>query len=168
MLKFWDVFEEMAGGLLLLGAVLLVFGQIVARTVFGFGVSGLYELATYCAVCSVFLTSSIAIKNNLHIRIDILANVVPPRVAFALEILVLLVMGLVSAALCWSGVVLVEESLMLNEWTLGTISLPVWALQLVLPVASGLMCLRTAQRVWRVARAGTRSFRHESAGLETI
>ena len=81
MSRYWDLFEEQAGGLFLLLAVLLVFGQIVARAVFSVGISGLYELATYCAIYSVFLTSSIAIKNNVHIRIDLLANVVKPAQA---------------------------------------------------------------------------------------
>lgn len=168
MIKFWDVFEEQAGGVFLLLSVFLVFGQIVARTVFGFGVSGLYELATYCAIYSVFLTSSLAIKNNLHIRIDLLANVLSPRHAFWLEVVALLLMAIVSAALCWSGVLLVKESHMLGDRTLGTISLAVWTIQLILPLAGALMLLRTMQRLWIVVRQGRLSFRSEVGELEFL
>lgn len=166
--RLWDFFEEQAGGLFLLLAVLLVFGQIVSRSVFGLGVSGLYELATYCAVCSVFLTSSLAIKNNVHIRIDILANMVSPRKAYWLELVVMLVLLVVSAAIAWSGYLVVDESLMLGERTIGTIELPVWALQLILPLAGGLMVLRTLQRLSSLLRRGPAQFHHESSELDVI
>lgn len=166
--RLWDFFEEQAGGLFLLLAVLLVFGQIVSRSVFGLGLSGLYELATYCAVCSVFLTSSLAIKNNVHIRIDILANMVSPRKAFWLELVVVIVLLAVSAAIAWSGVLLVDESLMLGDRTIGTIELPVWAMQLILPLAGGLMVLRTLQRFWTLVRRGPAQFKLESSELDVI
>lgn len=166
--RLWDFFEEQAGGLFLLLAVFLVFGQIVSRSVFGLGISGLYELATYCAVCSVFLTSSLAIKKNVHIRIDILANMVSPRKAFWLELVVMLVLFAVSAAIAWSGYLVVDESLMLGERTIGTIELPVWVLQLILPLAGGLMVLRTLQRLWSLLRGGPAQFRHESSELDVI
>lgn len=164
MTKFWDVFEEQAGGLFLLLAVLLVFGQIVARAVFGIGVSGLYELATYCAIYSVFLTSSVAIKNNVHIRIDLLANVVSARRAFWLEIVAMLIVAVVSGALCWSGVLLVQESHMLGDRTIGTISMAVWVIQLILPIAGALMLLRALQRMWTLVRTGPSQYKVGSAG----
>lgn len=154
MTRYWDLFEEQAGGIFLLLAVLLVFGQIVARSVFDFGVSGLYELATYCAIYSVFLTSSVAIKNNIHIRIDLLANVVSQRRAFWLEIVAMFIVAVVSGALCWSGVLLVKESHMLGETTIGTISMAVWMIQLILPIAGALMLLRSLQRLWMLAKTG--------------
>lgn len=168
MSKYWDLFEEQAGGLFLLLAVLLVFGQIVARAVFSVGISGLYELATYCAIYSVFLTSSIAIKNNVHIRIDLLANVIKPQHAFWLELLVMTLVALVSAALCWSGVLLVQESWMLGDRTIGTISMAVWVIQLILPLAGALMCLRAVQRFLLVARWGRHAYRLETNELEFL
>jgi C4-dicarboxylate transporter, DctQ subunit len=168
MTRYWDLFEEQAGGLFLLLAVLLVFGQIVARTLFSVGISGLYELATYCAIYSVFLTSSIAIKNNIHIRIDLLANIVKPRHAFWLELLTMLLIAVVSAALCWSGVLLVQESLMLGDRTIGTISMAVWTIQLILPMAGFLMFMRALQRFWLIARRGPHNFRLEASELEFL
>lgn len=161
MTRYWDLFEEQAGGLFLLLAVLLVFGQIVARFVFGFGVSGLYELATYSAIYSVFLTSSVAIKNNTHIRIDLLANIISQRHAFWLEVVTMLIVGVVSAALCWSGILLVKESHMLGDQTIGTISVAVWAVQLILPIAGALMLLRTLQRLWLLVRTGPSRYKSD-------
>lgn len=168
MTRYWDLFEEQAGGLFLLLAVLLVFGQIVARAVFSVGISGLYELATYCAIYSVFLTSSIAIKNNVHIRIDLLANVIKPQHAFLLELLAMTLVAIVSAALCWSGVLLVQESWMLGDRTIGTISMAVWVIQLILPLAGALMFLRAIQRFLLVARRGAPAYRLESNELEFL
>lgn len=168
MTRYWDFFEEQAGGLFLAMAALLVFGQIVARTLFGVGISGLYELATYCAIYSVFLTSSMAIKNNIHIRIDLLANIVSTSHAYWLEIITLLLMAVVSAALCWSGVLLVQESLMLGERTIGTISFSVWAIQLILPLAGALMFMRIVQRFVALVRGGPAAFKAEVNELEFL
>jgi C4-dicarboxylate transporter DctQ subunit len=160
MSKIWDLFEEQAGGLFLLVAVLLVAGQIVGRSLFGFGVSGLYEIATYCAVYSVFFTTSLAIKQNAHIRIDILNAIVSPGKAFLLELFAMVVLAVVSGFIAYSGWLVVEESHMLNEQTLGTISMPVWAIQLILPISGGLMFMRSVQRFAYLVKQGPANFRH--------
>lgn len=168
IVKYWDLFEEQVGGMFLFLAVALVFGQIVARTVFNFGISGLYETATYCAIYSVFLTSSIAIKTNIHIRIDILSNIVGAKWAFLLEMIALAIVLFVSVALCYSGVILVQESVMLGDRTLGTVSMPLWSIQLILPVAGLLMALRAIERGIHLLRKGAANFKAEVNELEFL
>ena len=106
LLNLWDQFEAQVGGLFLFISVLLVFLLIVLRSL-SIGVSGLYEIATFCMIFSVMLTASLGIKRNIHVRIDILSNVVPATVGFALEIGAMLIVLIVAAylsysAICWS------------------------------------------------------------------
>ena len=116
LLNLWDQFEAQVGGLFLFISVLLVFLLIVLRSL-SIGVSGLYEIATFCMIFSVMLTASLGIKRNIHVRIDILSNVVPATVGFALEIGAMLIVLIVAAYLSYSGYLLVEESLLLGDST---------------------------------------------------
>lgn len=154
LLKLWDRMEEQVGGLFLLAAVLLVFGQIVLRAVFGIGISGIYELAAFCSTFSVFLTASLGVRRNTHIRVDLVSNLVPRKVAYALEVLVQILMLAVALCLSYSGYLLVEESLMLGDHTTGTIEVPMWVPQLIMPVAGMLITLRALQRLLLLARGG--------------
>ena len=101
LLNLWDQFEAQVGGLFLFISVLLVFLLIVLRSL-SIGVSGLYEIATFCMIFSVMLTASLGIKRNIHVRIDILSNVVPATVGFALEIGAMLIVLIVAAYLSYS------------------------------------------------------------------
>ena len=138
----WDKFEAQIGGLFLFISVLLVFLLIVMRLL-SIGVSGLYEIATFCMIFSVMLTASLGIKRNIHVRIDILNNIVPPAVGFLLEISAMLIVLIVAASLAYSGYLLVEESLLLGDSTLGTVQVPMWIPQLIMPIGGALMTLRT-------------------------
>ncbi len=165
LLRFWDRMEEQVGGLFLLAAVLLVFTQIVLRAGFGIGISGIYELAAFCSTFSVFLTASLGVRRNSHVRVDLLSNIVPRKVAFALELGVQALMLGVCLCLLYSGYLLVEESLMLGDHTTGTIEVPMWIPQLIMPIAGALLTLRTVQRIVRLLREGTAAAAHSAAEL---
>ena len=154
LLRLWDGFEEQVGGLFLFAAVLLIFAQIVLRAVFSIGISGMYELATFCSTFSVFLTASLGIKKNAHVRVDIVSRIVSPRGALVLEYLVQLTMLAVSLALLYAGYLLVEESLILGDHTTGTIQIPMWAPQLIMPIAGFLLTARTLQQIFVLIRTG--------------
>ncbi|MBJ3774149.1 TRAP transporter small permease [Acuticoccus mangrovi] len=144
--------EEQAGGLFLFVAVALVFAQIVLRVVFNIGISGVYELATFSATFSVLLTASLGVKRNTHVRVDILRNLLSRRGALVLETVVQVLMLTVSLALLYSGWLLVDESLLFGDHTTGTIEIPMWAPQLIMPIAGALLTLRTLQRILSLIR----------------
>ena len=165
ILKFWDSFEEQAGGLFLLLAVLLVFVQIVLRAGFGIGLSGIFEFAAFCSTFSVFLTASLGVKRNTHIRVDLISNIVPRRIAFAIEIVVQMLMLVVSLTLLYAGYLLIEESILLGEHSMGTIDIPMWIPQLIMPLAGLLLTLRTIERFVHLIRAGVSSIEPASSEL---
>ena len=164
VLRFWDRFEEQVGGLFLLAAVLLVFGQIVLRAGFGIGLSGIYELAAFCSTFSVLLTASLGVKRNTHIRVDLLSNMLPVKIAFAIEVAVQALMLAVSLGLVYAGYLLIEESILLGERSLGTIEVPMWIPQLVMPLAGLLLALRSVERIVHLVRGGIAAI--EPAGSE--
>jgi C4-dicarboxylate transporter DctQ subunit len=167
ILGLWDKFEAQVGGLFLFISVLLVFLLIVMRLL-NIGVSGLYEIATFCMIFSVMLTASLGIKRNIHVRIDILNNIVPPAVGFLLEIAAMLIVLIVAAYLTYSGCLLVEESLLLGDSTLGTVQVPMWIPQLIMPIGGALMTLRTIERLFFIISAGQAAVQNASAETHAL
>lgn len=145
--------EDQLGGLLLLVASILVFTQIVIRF-FGINLSGLYEIATFCALWSVFFTAGVGIQRNIHVRVDVIVMACPPRPAFVLKLASDLVVIIVTAVLCYSGYLLVEESLLFGDTTLGIISVPMWIPQLIMPLGGVLMLAHGIARFVATMRAG--------------
>lgn len=139
--------EEQLGGLLLLVSVLLIVLQVLLRAVIGFGMSGIYELATFCVIWSIILTAGLGIRRNVHVRVDILMHMVPDRIAFVLENIICLTMGVIGVALIYSGWLLVDESLTFRDATLGTIRIPMWIPQSIVPIGGLLVVFHTIGRL---------------------
>lgn len=144
--------EDQIGGLLLLASVSLIFIQIVLRATIGFGISGVYELATFCMLWSVLITVGLGISRNVHVRVDVLMRIVPARVALVMELLIGVSVGLIGLALVYTGWLLVDESLTFGDSTLGTIRIPMWIPQLIMPISGLLILIHSAIRllgIWR-------------------
>ncbi len=66
-------------GLLLVGMVVLVFGQVVFREAFKVGVHWLYELALFFQVSLVFMGVPVLVHKKGDIAITVLTDAVAPR-----------------------------------------------------------------------------------------
>jgi len=155
LLRSIETVAEQFGGLLLLVATVLVTMQIVLR-LFGIGVSGLYDIATFCALWSVFLTAGVGIQRNIHVRVDVIVMMCSPGVAFLLNTISSIAVVIMTAILCYSGYVLVDESLLFGDSTLGMISVPMWIPQLIMPVGGGLMLLHGLAHLANILKTGPR------------
>jgi len=138
------------------------------RSVFSIGISGMYEIATFCMIFSVMLTASLGIKQNIHVRIDILSKIVPPSVAFALELVAMAIVLIVAAYLTYSGLLLVDESLLLGDSTLGVIRVPMWIPQLIMPIGGLLMTLRAIERILFLVSTGSLSSTEASSDVHLV
>lgn len=145
ILRAVDVIEDNCGGIFITVAVFLITLQILLRVIFGSGISGLTEIATFCAIWSVFFVAGVGIKRNAHVRVDILVRIVPPKVALIIECIIAILTILVSLAFLVSGWLLVEESIAFGDSTLGTIRVPMWWAQAVMPIGGALMLIHSVR-----------------------
>ena len=150
-LKGVEWIEDQLGGVLLLVAAVLVFVQIVLRAC-NLSLSGLYEIAAFCALWSVFLTAGVGIQRNIHVRVDVVLMICPPRLAHTLNLISSLLVCSICAVLLYSGYLLVEESLMFGDTTLGMISIPMWIPQLIMPIGGFLMLVHAVAHLVMTAQ----------------
>lgn len=142
----WDKFELFVGGLFLTAAVVLIVWEIVGRSVFSHSMVGADEIAAYAVIWSVFFTASMAVKKNLHVRIDVIFTVVPPAAARYIDMVGTVLSAMFTAYLAWSGLALVRESLMLGEVTMTMLRLHLWIPHLIVPIGGVLLTVRLVQR----------------------
>ncbi|MFT6642156.1 MAG: C4-dicarboxylate transporter DctQ subunit, partial [Flavobacteriaceae bacterium] len=77
----------MIGGLLA-SASLILFANVVARYVFNWGVPWAEELVRYEIIWMVFIGGSVAVRKGIHIGIDILATVSPPKTQTVIHLVI--------------------------------------------------------------------------------
>ncbi len=151
LLRITTFIEDQLGGLFLLFAAGLVFLQILVRAA-GYSVGGLYEVAAFCAIWSIFLTAGVGIQRNIHVRVDILLLICPPAIAKTLRITSALAMIVMAGGLLFSGVLLVDESLTFGDRTLGTVRIPMWIPQIIMPLGGLLMLIHALVHLVEVLR----------------
>lgn len=97
--KLWWKLEDCISVFGMVGFGVLIMIQIVVRA-FGFtGITWLEEFSRYMFIISTFIGCSQAVKNNEHMVMDMLYNVLPARVGQLLQCIVHLMMALFAAVL---------------------------------------------------------------------
>ena len=153
--RAWDVVEMTIGGLFLTAAVLIVMTEVINRTFLMRSTMGAAEIASYAVIWSVLFTASIAVKNNAHVRIDILLNIVPTKLARILDAIGTLIALAFTLYLTYSGWALVDESRMLREVSMTSLRTPLWIPQLIMPIGGLLLSVRLLQRFLLIVRSPT-------------
>ncbi len=139
--------EEAAIGVLLLVASFVLFANVVARYGFNHGFPWAEELTRYAIVWMVFIGASLAASRGAHISVDVLWRLVGDRPARRiLAIGVDLLCVLLSLAMVVFGWDLVAQAREFGQVT-PSLQVPLWAVQLAVPVGGGLMALRFGQRL---------------------
>lgn len=150
-----DTIETVFGGVFLLLAVMLVSAEITVRTFFSTSIVGAEQIASFLIMWSLFFAASHAISRNRHVRVDILRNLLTARPRWAFEIVIALCMLIFTVYLTYSGYLLILESRMLGEETIGLVTIPFWIPQLVTMFGGAFMTVRVLQRLYRLISTGT-------------
>ena len=147
--------ERVLAGVLLFIAVALTTLEIVLRNLFGTSIVGVEQIAVFLIAWSVFFGAAFGVARNIHVRVDVLQMLMPPRVRLASELIGWTGALLFSIALVISGWVLVEETHLLGDMTMGLLRIPMWIPQLVMPIAGLLLSVRIVERIVLTIRRGT-------------
>ena len=134
----YDNFEER----LLIGSlffnVLLIFSQILMRTIFNYSLSWTEELSRYIFIWQTWLGTSIALKYKQHIRVEILINLLNKKI---LEILVNLIWISFSIFLLYAGSLLCKSMITRNVLSSG-MRIPLALIYSCLPISSLIVLTR--------------------------
>lgn len=154
----------MIGGLLA-SASLILFANVVARYVFNWGVPWAEELVRYEIIWMVFIGGSVAVRKGIHIGIDILATVSPPKTQTVIHLVINAISLLFCVFLTVIGFDLISQTKMSGQ-VAPALQVPIWIVQMAIPIPIGgsLMALRFLQRLISVWRDGVSDAQLEDLG----
>jgi len=150
VLRVVTLLENSFLALLLLSMILLSFLQVVLRNLADAGYVWIDPLLRHLVLWVGFLGALLATRTGRHINIDALTRVLSPRAVR--------VAGILTNTLAFVVCLLVSNAcmkLVREEWLAGThgfLHVPVWILQLVMPLALFGMAVRFLGRATHAAR----------------
>ncbi|HQU16039.1 MAG TPA: TRAP transporter small permease [Gammaproteobacteria bacterium] len=128
--------------------VILSFAQILARNLFNTGLPGTDILLRYLVLVVAFFGAILAVREQRHIRLDVLSTLMPLSWRHHLQIFFHGVSAVVCGALGWAAVRYWREewhyAMPGDRWTA--------ALSVVLPVSLALLSFHFLLRAWIEAR----------------
>lgn len=150
--------ERAVIGFLLIAASFILFVNVIARYGFNSGFTWAEEATRYAIVWMVFVGSSVAAKNGVHIGVDVLIRMLAGRPAQRYIVAAVgVICVLFSIFLVIFGASLAAHAYEVNQVT-PAMHAPLWVVQSAVTVGGILMTLRFAQRLvadWRGHTPGT-------------
>lgn len=133
----------------MLGIAGLILAEIFCRTVLNVSLSFAWEYAAYFFAVSIFLAAAFALRTGGYVRVMLLSQSVPPRLAYWLDVAATVAGTLVAGVLAWS-----LTSFAARSWVSGSTSATIDETPLVYPQAAMAFgaALLTLQLVARALR----------------
>lgn len=138
--------DTLIAALLLSGAVIICV-NVVLRYVFSGGLVWAAEFVRYEIIWMVFIGGSVAVRKGIHIGVDVALHVLPPMGQRILRSAVDVICILFCLALVIYGAELTRQTQAFGQLT-AAMQVPMWTVQLAVPIGAGLMLLRFGQRLW--------------------
>jgi C4-dicarboxylate transporter DctQ subunit len=143
MLRLVDRLETFGMAFFFSAALVVGVGQVVARYVFNLGVVWSEEAFVKFTVWACLIGAARAVRDGLHVRVDLFLDRLAPPLRSAAEMLNLAINLAFCAVMLWAALGYLEFLL-----TVGTThvesGVPEWVAYLVTPVFLALMCVRYA------------------------
>ena len=143
--------ENVLAALALGGASLLACLQVILRYLFDYTIFWSEEATIYLLILSTFIGAVITLRHNEHVSVDVLSFVFGERGKRALAVLSALLVVAYCAIFGAYAWILVTEPAALRIVT-PALRLPLWLVELSLPIGLTLMFLRALEMLYRSAR----------------
>ncbi|MED4352833.1 TRAP transporter small permease [Schinkia azotoformans] len=163
-LKNLEKVEELIAGLLFIGGVVVSLYGVFMRYVVNAPASWVTEVHEFLLVWSIFLGFGMALKDNRHISVELVYDLLPKGLKRILSTIANLIGGAYSIYLAYSSVELITLSNVQDIKTID-VGIPIWITYLVLPIGMGLLGLYFFAKAYRAARGDKKELMGE---VETL
>ena len=135
---------------LVVGIAGLILAEIFCRTVLNLSLSFAWEYAAYFFAVSILLGAAFALRTGGHVRVMLLSQSIPPRLAYWLDVAATLAGTMIAGVLAWAHTAFAARS-----WVSGSTSATIDETPLVYPQAAmafgaALLTLQLAARLVRL------------------
>jgi TRAP-type C4-dicarboxylate transport system permease small subunit len=151
LVNFYNKFEEYTLVLSLIITVIVIFIQVIARYVFNSSLSWSEEFSRYLFIWQTWLGASVALRDDKHIRLEILDNKFGPNGKNAMIIIADILWLAFDIFLIFNGTELVTKQLMRGTRSAG-IGIPLAFVYASLPFSSFIIGLRLMGDIIRTCK----------------
>lgn len=140
LFKWLDHIEEGLAGVLFIGGVVVSLYGVFTRYILNAPETWITEIFEFLLTWSIFIGFGLALKDNRHIQVEILFDMLPKGLKRIVATISNLIGGGFSFYLAYSSIELITIS---KEQGIKTIDvgIPIWISYLVLPIGMGLLGL---------------------------
>lgn len=141
----WAWFETMLVSACLSVMVLMVLCQIFLRNFFNSGITGGDAFVKHMVLWVAFIGAGLATRRDRHIRIDLASRFLGGRAQQAAQVLVSLFSIVICLVLLHAAIEFVAFEYR-QQMTLPFMGIPVWIMEIVIPIGFGSIALRMGVR----------------------
>ncbi len=122
--------------------MLLTTTDVVLRYVFNSPIQDSFQLSQFMMVGIVFLGIPYMQSIRGHVTVEFLTSRLSPRARSILTIFGLLIGLFIYAIVTWKSGSYAWSSWKINEYTMGIIHYPLWPAKFMVPIGTGILCVR--------------------------
>jgi C4-dicarboxylate transporter, DctQ subunit len=149
-LATWDWIERTLVGALGAFALVIAAVQVFGRYIDPAGaITWAEEVIVYVAVWAVMIISSQLVRNDGHVRPDLVLRLLPPQVQRWVEVFNCLIALSFTFGMIWYGWDVVNGALSLDQRSSTDLQFPMWIYYTALPTGGALMFIRYIMRLVR-------------------
>jgi len=145
--RYLALFENTIVGTLIMYSSLMLFAQIIARSVFNYSFSWAEESVRYAIIWMVFMASSIAFRQNAHISIDVLKQILPNSLQVPFQTLICIICLMTTLLLAWFGWELSSRMMAFGQVS-SAMEAPMYLFYLSIPISSVFMSIRIIESIF--------------------
>ena len=142
-----------ASGLFVVAGVMLTY-EVVARYFFTKPTSWAAELSQMCLIWGACLAMASLLAKRQHIQVDALVQLLPEGVIRWVDVLVLMIVGVFAAVVTWYGFAIFHDSFVRGRTTGSLLNIPIWIVELAVPVGFCMLTLQSAVEIKRTLSGG--------------
>ncbi len=149
VLRLWDTVERWIIGVLGTVALVICLWQIVGRYISNdLALVWGEELSVYVIIWGALLTASSLVRDDGHVRADLIIRLLRPERQRAIEIFNCAVAVVFCAGLAWYGWLVTYDAYDIGEKSMTSLAFPMWVYYASLPTTAVLMTVRYVIRLY--------------------
>lgn len=129
--------------------IVLIFGQVLARYVFGNPSSWTEELSRHLMIWGAFMGAALAYRRGAHMGVDLLINIMPAAVKKITQAAVHVGIGGFSIFLFTMGLQIVQKTMMQFS---SALRIPMGYIYLAIPVGAALMVVFCLEQLYNLIK----------------
>ncbi len=149
--KFWTVFDRTIGVMMAVSSALVVLiaiavtFDVLMRYLFSKTYAGLFEITEYSLLWITFLGAPWIMKNNGHVRVDLIVNKLRPRKRALLTIIADFISIFLLLTMTWYTAGLTFHDFRTSFTLSGILMAPKWPIEIIIPIGFFLLLLQVVR-----------------------